>query len=164
MGLQKFTTGTQIGAGSIVQVVSTKSSTQTSTSASFALDTSIPQNTEGVEILSVTITPKSASNLLRVSVTVPIGTSTAAQIGELALFRDSDADAIGGAIGYSGPSVLIQVLTITHEVTAGSTNATTFDVRFGSTQGSAAITNDYNGAIWAGSTLKSSIVVTEVAA
>ena len=67
------------------------------TSGTPVLDNSIPQNTEGVEILTQPVTPRSATSLMRVSAHAS-GKTGGATAMSLALYRDSVADALGAAV------------------------------------------------------------------
>lgn len=99
-------------------------------SSTIPLDDTIPQITEGSEILTVTITPKSATNRLVFKVT-GYGSMTATGTIVAAVFRDSTANALAASATYvSAANNLVKVL-IEDEVVAGSTSATTFRLRVG---------------------------------
>lgn len=95
----------------------------------FPIDDTIPQNTEGEEIITVTITPKSASNRLRIEAN--ISTAHISGTGAFALFKDADADAI--AVTYTPTTYILRDLT--HEMAAGTTSAITFKLRAGPAAG-----------------------------
>lgn len=94
-------------------------------------DDTIPQSTEGTEILTVSITPKATANRIRVTIrgtaTVASGSSQAI----LALFKDSDANAL------SASSVDIQTtgqqydIAITFEHSPATISAVTYKLRAG---------------------------------
>lgn len=97
-------------------------------------DDTIPQNTEGTQILSASITPKSSTNRLRVRF-VGHGSSTSGGTGySAAIFRDSTADAISAVNNSFNTSVMMPLIMET-EVVAGSTSSTTFAVRVGPNSG-----------------------------
>ena len=127
-------------------------------------DDTIPQNTEGDEYMSATVTPTNASNTLIIIATINYSNSSGAAACCAALFQDSTAgslNAVGGNI--SGGSIPGQMM-ITHKMTAGTTSATTFKVRAGP---NAAQTFTFNGASGArkfGGVMGSSILVYEVKA
>lgn len=107
-------------------------------------DDTIPQNTEGFQVMSQAHTASSAANVLEIEAKsgydyVGAGTTHTAFI---ALFRDSVADALGlagsgRANGYTGNTV------VKHTRLAGSTSAQTFKTRIGS---DTAGTMTFNGA------------------
>lgn len=59
--------------GAVVQVVSSVNATYSSISAVIPMDSTIPQISEGAQILSASITPASASNRIRVSLSISVG-------------------------------------------------------------------------------------------
>jgi hypothetical protein len=127
------------GSSKIAQLVSASTSSLTDVSATFPHDNTIPQNTEGTEILTVSITPTNASSQLVIwgmaqGVAFYSGTY-GAMIA--CLFRDTNANAlaIGGANSNVGMWASVPLL---HSLTAGNTSPTTFKMRVGleSTAGS----------------------------
>jgi len=112
--------------------------TSGTTTATIPYDTSIPQQTEGAEILTCSITPTRAdSNLLitirtYLSETVNTGTQV---VG--ALFRDATADAIATGLAVdSSTSINASEVFIQIRVPSTSTTATTFKLRVGNDIGS----------------------------
>ena len=84
--------------GEIVQTRRATTSARTNVTVSTpALDDSIPQNTEGVEILTQSVTPRSAASLMRVSAHT-CGLVDGATSMTLALYRDSVANALAAAV------------------------------------------------------------------
>lgn len=128
--------------GSIIQTVISYVSATDNTSTGIPYDTTIPQNTEGKEFTTVTITPTAAGNLLRATAMAHIsGVGTDHNV--VAIFRDSTADAI--AVGQSGnwsTSVIMPHLAMC-DVSAGSVSATTFKARFGGDGGTTYL-NSFN--------------------
>ncbi|MDX2259252.1 MAG: DUF2793 domain-containing protein [Hyphomicrobiaceae bacterium] len=122
---------TTLGGGghAILQEVLATYADHTTTSALIPWDDTIPQNTEGTEIMTAVITPANAANKIRVWVTVHGGIASADNFA-VALFKNSEANAIAAefqtvAGGY-GSSLFMM-----HEFTAGSTSAITLKVRAG---------------------------------
>lgn len=117
------------------------------------LDNSIPQNTEGTEVMMLAITPRSASNVLVIDVVVNShgGTNTNIVAG---LFRDTTAGALAASWGNMYGTQVGQTC-FRHYVTAGGTSAITFKVRAG---GSGAGVY-FNGLL--GGVAASSITITE---
>ena len=100
-------------------------------------DDTIPQNTEGVEVLSVSITPTDASSVLEIDVDVNLGgsvTSTATA----ALFVDTTANALQAKTGVGDASSHAAPIFFRHRLVAGSTSARTYKVRVGVASGTVA--------------------------
>ena len=94
------------------------------------IDDTIPQITEGFEVITCAITPKSATNLLVIQANVDIGYGTVAYSGGMALFQDTTAGALAGVAWprvdiYLGPRALV------YKMVAGTTSETTFKIRVG---------------------------------
>ena len=120
----------------------------------------IPQNTEGDEYLSVTITPKSATNLLVVSLETAFGHAVLGTIS-VALFKNSDADALA-VFGVTGEATdRRSLITLTHALVAGGTSAITFKVRAGGSNAGTITLNGTSSARKYGGKSASHITVTE---
>ncbi len=117
-------------SGSVVQVVNSQSTTYTSSTAAIPIDNTIPQNTEGTEFLTATITPKSATNKLLIQFNGSIGASPAAW-AIAALFQDSTVNAICASVTYIDSNTAATTIPLTYFMTAGTTSATTFKIRMG---------------------------------
>lgn len=116
----------------VVQVVSEEYTAFNSMDASIPIDDTIPQNTEGEEIITKAITPTSATNKLKIDVVVPVHIATGASGAThavVALFQDSTANALA-AIATEGNDEN-RIITMTHVMDAGTTSSTTFKVRCG---------------------------------
>lgn len=170
MSLQQIRPGTQLGPGSVVQVVYAESTSPFTTTTTIPFDNTIPQNTEGAEWLTVSITPKAATNILIVrALIIAARPSSATAAAAFALFRDSGANALSttwkfGISGdFSGLPVLLQ-----HRLVAGSVSSTTFKVRVGGAgtmpAGALGINDDGSGTGHYGGTMRSGIEVMEVSA
>ena len=124
-------------------------------------DDSIPQNTEGDEYLSVTITPKSTTNLLVINAELRLhNTDTSTAILTAALFKNSESSAIAASAENMviGGTVYIK---FSHNLTAGATSAITFKVRGGCNNAGTTTLNGTNGARRLGGKMASRITVTE---
>ncbi len=125
----------------VVQVVeATPLTTKTDCAVVILYDDSIPQNTEGTQILTVSITPTNASNRLRVDIDVPLVGISAADPVILALFQD----AIAGALAASATQVTQNgaQMHLTYEMAAGTTSAITFKARLGPNSGTAYVNGE----------------------
>lgn len=115
-----------------VQVVeATPYATYTSTATVIDYDDSIPQNTEGVELQTVTITPASATNRLLIEFSGVFSVSASATAISVALFQDDAAPALAAVGGVHADSTETKSWVLAHEIEAGTTSATTFKIRFG---------------------------------
>lgn len=119
-----------------VQTVSSSSSSMFTASATIPTDDTIPQNTEGTEFITATITPTSATNKLIIEFSTFCTNSSGISTITAALFQDSTASALSArgtvptTAGYWG------AVSLNHELTAGTTSATTFKIRIGGPSGS----------------------------
>jgi hypothetical protein len=120
--------------GKVAQVVSTMTSTTGSTSSPIPQDDTIPQITEGAEFMTCTITPTNASSMLLVEATF-WGSASAVATLITAIFRDVTANAIVSTSETVSSTNYTNIITIKTIVSAASTSATTFRLRFGSRSG-----------------------------
>lgn len=122
-------------AGMLVQQVHASTTTATAITATIPLDDTIPQNTEGTQILTGSITPKSATNILEIEALVDVGFSSGGAVGVLALFQDATAAALAAAhVCIDGVGAGTQIL-LRYRMVAGTTSAITFNIRAGTTSG-----------------------------
>lgn len=93
-------------------------------------DNTVPQNTEGTEIWSQSITPMSASSKIRITVFIN-GRPTGSTNGCIALFKDSNSSAT--AVGpFGGESSAVNTNScFSYEEASGSTSARTYRIRIG---------------------------------
>lgn len=147
--------------GMVVQVVNSTASAVATGTTIIPVDDTIPQNTEGDQYMSVTITPKSASNTLVIQVTAMLANTATAPYIAGAIFQDSTANAIAATVERAANASDTITFDLTTTLTAGTTSATTFKFRAG---GSSAGTTTFNGQVgnrFFGAITKSSIVVWE---
>ena len=132
--------GTTVTAG-VVQMADAVLDTVNSTASNIPVDATIPQNTEGAEILTKAITPKSATNKLRIEASVFVGHDTEGVSAVLALFQDSTANALTATVApvyntvTSSGNTPVATLTLRHIMDAGTTSSTTFKLRVGASSG-----------------------------
>jgi len=129
-----------------VQEVNAVVTTNTSGTTVFPHDNTIPQNTEGVEIITLAITPKNANNILYIEAHTMVESSSATGYMGIALFQDSTAGALtAGCIGIDAADS-VKPLYLKHRMVAGTTSATTFKIRVGnSAAGTTMINSDGAG-------------------
>lgn len=148
--------------GKFVQAVeATPYTTYSSTGTAAIYDDTIPQISEGAELMTVTITPTSATNRLRIEFSGNFGSSLNGDVVWQALFQDATANALAATANeqrdaLTHPSVLV------HEMAAGTTSATTFRIRWGS-NGATAYVNGSNVTRKFGGVMAARLRVTEVA-
>lgn len=150
-------------SGSIIQVVNTDYSTITSNAATIPDDDTTPQNTEGTEAFTVSITPNNSSNSLWIRARVHCSNSTATNRMIIALFQDSTAGALSTAQQYCSSSGAVVPLYIDYFMSAGTTSSTTFKIRYGSGAGTTYINRSGDSQRFNG-TLISGITVMEIKA
>ena len=146
--------------GSVVQVVRFSTGAVSTGTTLTPRDDTIPQNTEGDQLMSLAITPLNAANKLLIEVVVNWSPSID-NSATFALFQDSTANALAATIDslaatYTGRAVF------SHYMTAGTTSATTFAVRGGQTAAGTLTFNGRSGGRLFGGVLISSITITEI--
>jgi len=124
-------TANGFGGGKVVQVVNVTDTTFKTNSTAIPHDDTIPQNTEGGELMTLAITPTSATNKLLIFCSANIACSTGARIGAIALFQDSTAGALASIVQMIASVDQAEQATMQHYMTAGTTSATTFKLRGG---------------------------------
>lgn len=162
MARSKFRTD-QVGAGQVLQVVTSQYSAVNTGTGTIPLDDTVPQISEGSEFMTVTITPKSATSRLLVEASF-FGTHNGGVLDlAVAIFRDATASALAtDAATVAGTNYRVTI-HIEVEDTANSTTATTFRLRAGAVTAATTTFNGASGSRYYGATVKSWIKVTEVA-
>lgn len=118
------------GDNKMVQVVYATSNTEDSTTTQIPFDDTIPQNTEGKEYLTVTITPKDGADNLEIEFDA-WGSASAASAETIALFQDTTVNALQVyAVGVSAANIVVPY-RLRYTMAAGTTSATVFRIRFG---------------------------------
>lgn len=150
----------------IVKVYSGTLTTRKDITTTIPLDNTIPQITEGSEVLTVTLTPTSATNKLVFTITLTYSV-TSGKYGIAALFQDTTANALyAGILGYGDSPK--GTTTLTYTMVAGTTSETTFKVRAGLNASSGSdrlyINGDNTINPFFGGVSVSSIIVTEIRA
>jgi hypothetical protein len=150
-----------VSVNGIVQVVNVQDGAVATGTTAIPYDDTIPQNDEGDEFMTLAITPKHASNKLKIEVVCMLSQSNSLTYIIAALFQDTTASAL--AAGFSSKSRSSSDesgVLFTHYMAAGTTSETTFKVRAGAASG----TTTFNGHTTArklGGVLASSITITE---
>lgn len=149
------------GSGKLAQVVSASLTTVTTSATVIPFDDTIPQNTEGVEILTLAITPTNASSRLVISVNVPMA-KTAADTVIAALFQDTTANALAANSATVAGANFQVIAGFEHIMTAGTTSATTFKIRVGPANAGTVTVNGASSARKLGGVMKTTISIMEV--
>ena len=154
-------TGADLPAGSVLQVVSTQTSSGATTTASTPSDNTIPQISEGTEFMTLAITPTSSSSKLFIQVNF-YGQISPANWFSYALFQDSTANALAANRDYQSTNTAGSNQSLTHYMTAGTTSATTFRFRVGTGGQTFSFNSDSGNGIFGG-VLSSSMTIMEIA-
>lgn len=128
------------GSGIMIQQVTAQLTATTTISTTMPIDNTIPQKTEGTEVLTLSITPTNASNYLLIefntfcSLYAPAGGS-GVYICSGALFQDDTSNALSATIlgGHNVAQETTEYVngSFKHKMVAGTTSATTFKIRVG---------------------------------
>jgi len=148
--------------GSVVQVVNTQTGAVSTGTTTIPDDDTIPQITEGNQILSRSITPTNASNTLIIDVLLHVSVTSDSVI-QAGLFQDATANTLAAGRIFDPNATVINPLKISFTMTAGTTSLTTFTVRAGGTSGTTTF-NGISGARKLGGVLYSSIIIKEIKA
>jgi hypothetical protein len=137
--------------GAVVKVVeATPYTTATSFTAIIPGDSTIPQNTEGQEFITATITPSSASNRLSIEFDASMVDGAAAIGIIVALFKDANANAIAASYYTVASNDYTAQIRLRHEMAAGSTSAITFKIRLGVSSSTGYVNRRASGATLGG--------------
>lgn len=147
----------------IVQVVNTIKATLVSGDTQIPVDNTIPQNTEGVEMMTLAITPTNANNKLLIKAVLNIESSAIAHI-IMAMFQDATANALAVTWGTIIGANYCLTMVLEYYMTAGTTNATTFKIRVGPGGAATVYLNSQGGTVKFGGVACSSITITEILA
>ena len=161
------TTGTVVSStepmsGMVIQVANFTTGALATGTIVVPFDDTIPQNTEGVQFLSLSFTPKKANSLLRIDIVANVAHSAITYF-VASLFRDAGPNSIGTASIRAG--VADNGVLFSYQVYANSsaTTITTFNVRIGGAAVGTITLNGVAGARYLGGSLASSITITEIA-
>lgn len=149
----------------MIQATYTSSSTVITCNTAIPCDDTAPQSTEGNEVMTLAITPTSATNYLRIQGVV-YGYEGAGQTVCCALFKDSDSSAFWASAGMGSGAGTGCPQVIDAYVVAGGTSEITIKLRVGVNNGGNPF---YFNGTWGGTTsryyggaLKSTLTITEL--
>ena len=156
---------TPTDTGKLVQMVNTSSGAVATGTTTIPHDDSIPQNSEGVEFFTLAITPTNASNLLVIDTQCDVSSSISGPSStHMALFQDSTANAIAQSSQTQAGTHYLNVMFLSHYMTAGTTSSTTFKVRVGSAGAGTMTLNGTQSARKMGGAKKSYLRIMEIKA
>lgn len=152
--------------GSVVQVVNTQTGAVSSGSTVIPLDDTIPQSSEGNQVMSLAITPQATANKLMIDVVVHCTTSAGAtRVITAGLFQDATANALAaGSVEQFTSGTGEDLIVFRHFMAAGTVSSTTFKVRIGPDSAATVTFNGQSAARLFGGVLASSITITEIKA
>jgi hypothetical protein len=160
--VNRFENTSGVGFGACVQIANYTTNAYITGTTTIPLDDTIPQNTEGNEVMTLAFTPKSATNKLKITVNLCASNSYAGAYSMItALFQDSNANAIAANIFTVAATQHMANQTLIHYMTAGTTSATTFKVRIGTNVAGTTQLNGTSGARIFGGVNNSSITIEE---
>jgi hypothetical protein len=125
-----FVNGATISS-KLAQVVRDTEAAFSTTTAIIPDDNTIPQQTEGTELMSVSITPINASSKIRIRGHVMATHGTAANPVNYALFQDATANAFFATMDAGSNSTWPNGHKFEVVIDAGSTSARTYKLRIG---------------------------------
>ena len=147
---------------SVIQFVGNQTGAVATGTTTIPFDDTIPQNTEGDQYLTQSITPRNAASTLLIEVVLSVSVATVNQVS-MALFQDSNANAIAAVANYvSTTASAIDTFVLRHRMTSGTTSSTTFNVRAGLSSAGTLTVNGVGGARRFGGVAVSSITITEI--
>jgi len=149
-------------ANAVVQIVNVSTGAMATTATAIPWDDTIPQKTEGGEVMTLAITPKNTNNLLVIDVVANVSATEGGWKTATALFQDTTANALAVSMGYEdGVANQTRTAHFRHYMTAGTTSATTFKVRIGAQTTETLTFNGNGGSRKYGGVFVSSITITE---
>lgn len=152
---------TEVAAGGLVQIVNvqTGETVHATGVGVFGDDDLIPQNTQGMEVMTLVVSPTSASNNLKIDIVVNWDSNGGDRI--CALFTDSNSDAIA-CVFDEGGSTIMGLQQFSHFMVSGTTNDITFKVHIGGSGSTHTLNGQNNNSRRKGGTIASSITITEI--
>ena len=153
--------GSKLGTGAVLQVKNAQTGAMDTSTTTIPHDDTIPQNTEGEEVMTLAITPTSSTNKLLITVNI-LGSTSGPAYMMVALFQDSTAGALAAINTDVRAASYPATITFSHYMEAGTTSETTFKVRAGPDTSGTLTINGVGGARRFGGVAPSSITITEI--
>ena len=154
--------------GSILQVVQGTLTNYFGTTSTIPLDDTIPQNTEGDEFLTASITPLSTTSKILVLAVVHVANDSSAYINGICLFRNSVSNALAASwsrtVVNNNP---VSAMVLEYLDSPSSVSALTYKLRGGTVGGTGGQTFQVNGGSgtrYLGGALVTTLTLMEVSA
>jgi hypothetical protein len=150
---------TGFGVVTIQNVLVNATASVVTCSGTIPYDDSIPQNSEGTQVLTGSFTPVSASSVLEIEVYIQAAHSTTVNAA-VALFKDTAADAIAAQWQLlQGNSMIFR---LRHRMASPGTSAITFAVRAGGTSATLYVNGNASGTRLGGGITLASMLIKEL--
>lgn len=144
------------------QKVTTSRTDAVTLSAIIPADNTIPQQSEGTEILTLSITPKTTTSTLLIEFTSPVTKDANKGSITVALFQDAGANAIDAGCMYVVAANVTQLAALRFVMISGTTSLTTFKIRMGPSSNSAYLNADSSGNPVMGGVSETRLTITEI--
>jgi len=142
-----------------IQIVSSSLGTEKNITTVIPADNTIPQNTEGDEVLTVSITPKFSTSILEITFSGWCAKGTAG-FYTVALFQDTTASALAAKCFQLSAAQSSSCL-LEHVMTSGTTSSTTFKIRIGPAANNADVNGNSAGSQLMGGVASTILTVIE---
>ena len=153
---------TGVDGGKVLQVVDVHNGSVSTFTASIPFDDTIPQITEGTEIMTLSITPTSTTSKLFIQAGVFATPSANNMIITTCLFEGTTSNALSAIYWRDSLAGFGDIAQLNHTMVSGSTSIKTFRIRMGIDSGSSTTTvNGHGGGRRYGGVISSFIRITE---
>lgn len=132
--------------------------------SSIPLDDTIPQSSEGTQILSLVIVPRTTTSKFRITSTIRGTTGTGAQAMLMSICASTQTDAIAAGYTNIDTANYVRVLPLDTEWTPGTTSPVTISTRVAPSLGATLYLNGNSGGRVLGGASKCTLTVEEVTA
>jgi len=152
------------GGGKVAQVVMATTTTSASITATIPQDDTIPQSTEGVEFLTVTLTPTNAASTIHLQFESQ-GSANGIRNIIFSLFEGSASNAFAATYYTVTTSNYMSPMVLSASISAGSTSARTYRLRAGCSAGTAGtvyLLRDALASQYFGGTNTARLIATEI--
>lgn len=149
----------------LLQLISSTTTSVVTCSTAMPADDTIPQNTEGTEVLTATITPKYSTSKLVIEFSGTVNNDTNRNKIGVALFQDSTANALAANSYWPAHSSGVgagDTGNLIHIMTSGTTSATTFKIRIGPDANTCYVNADQSGNALFNSTCQAILTIKEI--
>lgn len=155
---------TSTPAGAVINRAYAEYTANTDIATIIPFDDTIPQSTEGTQIISVSYTPQSATNRLRIRFQGDVSTATGALNVAAAVFSSASVNALRATPVTVPTANYLLPIVCEIEYVPGVTTAITFSVRVGAQSATAFRLNGTGAARLFGGVMASTLVIEEIAA